>query len=522
MSLHLAYIKRVETTTIKNYLYRKPIVSIDCNGEPVSEYPSGDKGVLIKKMILLNIATYTKDNKLVSFEPIEQANQFLLSKAIEDGVLEISSISRGLVSYFSFLLELQLAWDEEFDEADFNALYDEPRPDWDHFPRIKQNKQTYLYRDGLKLLAINGDLAKSTAKNYISNVVNFYKYWLRKGYKFNNPPFEHEVVTLNLSANAFSMKGHYKKQIHTTDLRLKFSKSSRTGGTALESLRRDLKPFTPREWNALQNILMNTRRVLRHGDDIKLHSLPIEYTNHFMICRYSGLRREEAASLHCDQIVNPKMIINDVGEEVFEQPILNLGVGDKYKSFTKTPERGNKSRVTIIPASVMKSLYDYTQSERYQKRLIKFRSWCAEEIEAGNTSWFEGDDAINPDLDYLFLTQTGKPMMLRLGDFTNKWVEVRYTLNKSNSIGHKVTGSIHNLRSTFAVDLFRHLLNAKDSEGTLKFEPDVVLDRVSAMLGHESREMTMEYLEIAQDMPLGDEIYEDVLDYIGVFDGMES
>ncbi|EGI72762.1 hypothetical protein PH505_be00370 [Pseudoalteromonas distincta] len=32
----------------------------------------------------------------------------------------------------------------------------------------------------------------------------------------------------------------------------------------------------------------------------------------------------------------------------------------------------------------------------------------------------------------------------------------------------------------------------------------------------------MLYLKIAQDEPTGDEIYEDVLDYLGVLDGIED
>nr|WP_075518922.1 site-specific integrase [Moritella viscosa]SHO12221.1 Putative uncharacterized protein [Moritella viscosa] len=516
------YIKQVETTTIENYIYRKPIITINGNGEPICEYRENNKGTLIKKVNLLNIVTYKNDGKLVSFEPIEHVNQFLLAKAIDDGALDVANISRGLVHYFSFLLDLQAAWDEDFNEDEFDEVYDEPRPEWDYFPRSKLDRQTYLYRDGIKKLAIDGKLAKSTTKNYIGNVVHFYKYWLRRGYQFNNPPFDHEVVTLFFSANGFSIKAYQKKEVHTTDLRLKFSKSSRSGGTALENLRRDLKPFTSQEWKALQNILMKTRRVLRHGEDTKLQSLPLEYTHHFITCRYTGLRREETASLHGGQIINPEVIINESGEEVFKKPILNLGVGDKYQSFTKSLGLGNKSRVTIIPSSVMKSLYDYMQSERYQKRLSKFKSWCKSEIEKGHKYWFEGDDAINPNLDYLFLTQAGKPIFLRLGDVTNKWVEVRNTVNHSLALEYEVVGSIHNLRSTFAVDLFRHMLSAKDGEGRLKFTPDMALDRVSALLGHEDRSTTMEYLKIAQDMPMGDEIYEDVLDYIGVFDDMKA
>ncbi|MBF4274952.1 site-specific integrase, partial [Vibrio anguillarum] len=72
-----------------------------------------------------------------------------------------------------------------------------------------------------------------------------------------------------------------------------------------------------------------------------------------------------------------------------------------------------------------KMLYDYSQSDRYQKRLEKFKTWCKEQAEVGNTYLFEGDDAINPELEYLFITQSGKPMFTRLQDFTGRWIEIR-------------------------------------------------------------------------------------------------
>lgn len=511
---------QIEISTVTNYIYRKPLLFADDNGGIVSEYRKNNSGILIKKMPLLNVVEYDESDRLVSFEPLDVVNEFLMAKAIDDGVLELGTTAQGLAHYFTFILHKQAQWDSVYDEDDFNELYDEPRPAWNYLTRNKKKRITYQYRDGLQLLAVNGDLAKTTVKQYISSVVNFYKHWLRRGYSFNNPPFQHEVVTIHYEASASSMKPYQRKDIHTTDLRLKFSKSSRSGGTALENLRRDLKPFTDSEWKVIQDILMKSRRVIRHGDDSKLHSLPVEFCLHFMICRYSGMRREEAASLHCGQTLNPEVVIKD-GKEVFEQPVLNIGIGDEYESLTKTPDASNKSRVTIMPASLMKTLYDYTQSERYSKRLKKFNAWCKSEIEAGNTAYFEGDDAINPSLDYLFITQTGKPMFARLNDFTLRWGEVRHTANLSQSIERHIIGSIHNLRATFAVNLFRFLLRKVDEHGNPAITPDDALDRVSALLGHEDRATTMLYLKIAQDMPSSDEIYEDVLDYIGAFDDIE-
>ena len=113
-------------------------------------------------------------------------------------------------------------------------------------------------------------------------------------------------------------------------------------------------------------------------------------------------------------------------------------------------------------------------------------------------------------------------MFTRLQDFTGRWVEVRNTANLTQGLDQPIVGSLHNLRSTFAVNIFRHLLNKKDEFGNPSITPDEALDKVSALLGHEDISTTMEYLKIAQDMPSADEIYEDVLDYIGAFDDLEA
>ena len=81
-------------------------------------------------------------------------------------------------------------------------------------------------------------------------------------------------------------------------------------------------------------------------------------------------------------------------------------------------------------------------------------------------------------------------------------------------LGQKVNGSIHNLRSTFAVAIFRALLR--------KVSSDIALAIVSDLLGHEDIKTTMLYLKIAENAPTGDEIYEDVLDFVGVFDELEA
>lgn len=514
----------IEISSISNYVYQKPLVSIDESGEPQVTYRANGDKTYIKKLPLLYIAEYDYKGKLISYKSLDIVNEFLMTKSIDDGVLELRTDAQGLAHYFSFILDKQAEWDAEYDDDEFDPLYNNPRPEWNFFPRKKKERLTYQYRDGMKQLAIDGVLAKTTVRQYVSSVVSFYKHCLRQGIRFNNPPFQFETVSIYFEGSASSMKAYKRKQVHTTDMRIKFSKESRSGGTNLSNLRRDLKPFTNSEWKILQNILMKSRRVIRHGDNNKLHSLPIEFCLLPMICRNTGLRREEVASLHLGQIIKPKTTIKD-GKEIFETPVLDLGVGDKYQSLTKTAKDSaerNKSRVTKIPATLMQMLYEYTQSNRYRKRLEKFKTWCKEQLDVGNTHLFEGDDAINPKLEYLFITQSGKPMFTRLQDFTSRWVEVRNTANLTQGLDHTIVGSIHNLRATFAVNIFRHLLNKKDEYGNPAITPDDALDRVAALLGHEDINTTMEYLRIAQDIPSADEIYEDVLDYIGAFDDLES
>ncbi|OBU44482.1 integrase [Photobacterium phosphoreum] len=510
----------VETSTVKNYLYRRPLLEINENGEVVSRYRKNDKGVVIREIALLNIVGYKDNGKLVSFEPMDYANEFLLAHHIDNEKLSSNLLSRALVHYFSFVIQHQEAWDEDYDEDTFDELYDNPRPEWNNFPKRKSDKLTYLYSAALKDLVLNQEnpedaMARTTAKAYINAVVGFYKHHLIIGYQFNNPPFEHEIVKINYQTSGTNMKAYMTKAIHTTDLRLSFPKPSRSSGSPIENFRRDLRPFTNTEWQLAQNIITKTKRVVRHGKNAtQMASLPYEFSLHFMICRYAGLRREEAASLHLGQIIKPVKFVNESGKEVYKNEVLKFGVGAKYGSLTKTKESGNKNRETIMPARLMEELYDYTQSERYKKRLAKFKAYCKEQEEKGNTAIFSGDDAIDKNKEYLFITQTGMPMFTRLQDFTNRWVEVRNTVNHNLDIHRKMVGSLHNLRSTFAVDIFRRLLR--------KIDPDKALDIVSRLLGHEDYNTTQQYLKIAQELPSADEIYEDVLIYTGVLDGFSE
>lgn len=503
MSLHY----EIRTTEIKPYTYRTPLITINEYGDPQTEF-SKHSSVHIKKLVLLNLVGVDNTGHVVSYEPLEFVNRFLMSHHIDDDKQESDQYSKGLVHFFSFLLELQRTWDEEYDEELFDELIDLPRPRWDLMALRKSERITYQYRAALKRSVldepdISRRLARTTATAYINAVVKFYSFHIRKGYQFNNPPFDHELITVNYQAGGTSMRAYMSKQVHTTDLRLNFAKSKRNEGGTLPSARRDLKPLTNAEWQAAENILLNTQHVIKQVDcTMKMVSFPIEYCLFFIVCRYSGLRKEEAASIHLGQIFKPDL----------SKPILRIGVGGNYGSFTKSKGGGNKSRRTILPSATMQKLYEYSRSDRYRARLAKFKALCQKEREAGNDAFFDGEDGVDEFKQYLFISQTGKPFFTKLTEINTRWNEVRQTIKQFT--GLSVKGSPHNLRSTFGVNLFRVLLRSTTA--------DIAVALVSECLGHEDVQTTLLYLKIAQDEPSGDEIYEDVLDFIGVFDALKD
>lgn len=497
----------IKTTEIKPYTYRTPLIAVDGNGELSVEY-SKQHPTYIKKLTLLNLVGRDQSGSIVSYVPMDFANRFLMAHHIDDGKQESDQYSKGLVHFFSFLIELQRLWDEEYDEDLYDELVDLPRPTWDYFSVRKSQRITYQYREALKNAVLNESepelrIARTTATAYMNAVVKFYSFHIRNGYQFNNPPFEHEVATIHFQAGGTSMKAYMSKAVHTTDLRLNFGRSKRNEGGALPSARRDLKPLTNNEWKEVENILINTQKIVKKIDGkFKIATLSIEYCLFFLVARFTGLRKEEVASLHKGQIVKPNL----------SKPIMRIGVGGEYGSLTKTKGGGNKSRLTIIPTQTMQMLYEYGRSERYQKRLVKFKELCKAKREAGDDAFFDGEDGIDEKKEYLFISETGKPFFTKLSEANTRWNEVRSAVEQKT--GKKVVGTVHNLRSTFAVALFRALLR--------KTKTDIALALVSECLGHEDEATTLIYLKIAQDEPTGDEIYEDVLDYLGVFDAIEE
>lgn len=493
-------------TEIKPYTFRTPVAIVNENGDANVTYPNDDV-IYIKQITFLNLVGRDKNRNIVSYEPMDYVNVFLMSHHIDDGKEESAQYSKGLIHYFSFLITLQDVWDNKYDEELFDELVDLSRPRWDFIASRKAQRITYLYRNALKNSVLNEldpnlRLARTTATAYMNAVIKFYSFHIRQGYEFNNPPFDHEVVVVNFQTSSSSMKAYMSRAVHTTDLRLNFPKSKRNEGGSLPEARKDLRPLASQQWKCVENILLNTKVVLKNVKGQKKSvRLAEEYCLFFLVARYTGLRKEEIASLHCGQIFKPNI----------NRTMLQLGVGDRYGSLTKSKSGANKSRETLIPSAVMQLLYEYTCSIRYHFRLEKYKALCHKKREQGEDAFFESIDGVDETKNYLFISNSGLPFFLKLTELNSRWSEVRDTVKTVS--GRTIQGTIHNLRATFAVAIFRALLK--------KTTPDAAVAFVSSLLGHENISTTLLYLKIAQNDSTGDEIYEDVLDYLGIFNESE-
>lgn len=433
--------------------YRTPVAVIDADGVAQLQYLN-DPIQTNNITFLYRVTRDSKTNNVLTSEPIDVANIYLMSKRLNDGSKSLSTPIRGLIHYFGFLERINMKWDD--------------------MPIRKSNRPTYKYKAALEASYLSQEpeehLAITTCKNYMNAVVNFYKHYLRIGVRFNEDPFEHELVFVNLKNNYQHMKSSNRKEVHTTDLRLKIGRDRRNDGTSQE-----LFPLSQKEWEEVDKVIRLERKVIANktGQD-RLSPLACEYSLMFLLARYTGLRREEFATLKERHVFKPNQSDKEKG-------FCSIDIGPSYNSMTK----GNVDRTIHIPVSLMNELHSYIGSERYIKRRNKFKAHFGE---------------TEPNI---FITTSGKTF--GLASINARWVEVRNTV--STRLNHYFNPKLHNLRSTFAVEKMKSLLNRG-------MKPSDTLTYIQDRLGHVNESTTLHYLKLAQGELGGHEIFENILEHL--------
>lgn len=420
--------------------FKTPSSTVDKEtGEIYISYSDESSGKQINKVNFLYYITFDDDGNCISYEPVTPVNNFLIDLKINHDIKDTNHISNGLIHYFSKLIEWGLEWDE--------------------FPYRESSRPTYKFRkyltDAVKSVDSELKLQGSTAKNYMSAVRRLYSYYLTKNYKFANPPMQHELIDIFIEADGTSMNPFRKIAVSSSDLRLKVPSSSK------KDRERPLKGLNDDEWNYVNEILKSKRKIIKNkGCGVyKEESLPIEYSYMCMVMRWAGVRREEAVTLRKSHIKQPTRQELKLGEVILDISPYN-GVNTK----NGTP------RTIKFPAKLMKELYKYINSRRYKRREDKF---------------FNGQTRPN-EQPYLFMKSTGNKY--NNNSLNCRWSEIRETIRKGHGVEffHKQ----HNLRSTFAINKLKALLNAGYKHGD-------ALSKLQDEMGHMDTNTTKSYLDQA-------------------------
>lgn len=389
-----------------------------------------------------------------SGQPVSVVNNWLIYLKASKYRKQVNTQVQALLHYFSFLDELNLEWDE--------------------MPVTSRNKPTYRFSKHLKDAVRTSSLARTTANNYLGSVVNFYKFYLAKGYPFINPPFNYETVKVRVEGSYEYMRDKFI-YANTTDIRLNLPKDSSFGGVS-----RSLLPLSDREWALVDDVCRVRGKAVSNQNNQSISvNLSQEYKLTIALARYTGLRREELITFRSKFIYRPsnkqlnnKYLIHTDG--VFISP--QLGVETK----------GSVSRTIELPAALMMNLHKYINSNRYIKRRKLFEQNYPSEAD-------------NPPV---LITQNGHYYALRT--FNARWGEVRNAVRvKHQKFDHK----FHNLRSTYAVNRLKELLNKGVKEGD-------ALDYIQSVMGHKSRNTLLLYLKFCKEELSANEVFEQTLDFI--------
>lgn len=386
---------------------------------------------------------------------IRVANNWLIHLKANLRKKEVNTQAQALLHYFTFLNEIGMSWDE--------------------MPISIRLRPTYAFRKHLREMFKRGELARSTANSYMGSVINLYKFYLARDHFFAYPPFKYEVVRLHRNSSHEYMKNNFI-HVDTTDLRLKLPSDTRHFG-----LSRKLIPLGSKEWQAVESVYkilgMGISNSAGKGNEVPLSEeckLAIE------LSRYSGLRRSEIITLRAKEIYKPD------AEQLKKKYLINT------EGLLLDPRQGVETkngtiRTAEIPAELMQTLYDYINSSKYIKRRNRYQELYPEHKD-------------NPPL---LLNQNGKPYAAKTLDA--RWCEIRNAVRKElPNFSHK----FHNLRSTYAVERLKELLNAGLREGK-------TLDYLQSVMGHKSRATLLGYLKFCEEETMtANEVHEKALNII--------
>lgn len=375
---------------------------------------------------------------------VEPVNQWFIHLKNTRRLENLSSYSRAMKHYWTFLESEKLIWDI--------------------FPQAKGIKPTYRYRnEGLLKHVKTGALAYSTANTYMAHVVQFYLWAAYERYyiiRENHKPFEIEFVSIKKN----DMLSHMmpKFVVQTTDLRIRVPKDSFSQNT------RGLKPLSQAMLTHLAIQLRNASCELR------------------LICLLGaqcGLRIEEASGFTL-------MALNQAVQRAGSRTHYEITIGPR----NGVPTKYNKTRAIEITETLLSDLQRYAISERRLNRLDKLLNHIqlhhnaaldsrdsqlsSQGLRKGIVDLLDTANHYEP----LFISQQGNPYLP--STIGTRFGEIRCAIIKS---GTKFEHKFHDLRCSYATYRLHSLLEAG-------IEPADALSLLMGWMGHKNESTTWKYL----------------------------
>ena len=373
----------------------------------------------------INTPVIIAGSTIISDELLELVNIFILNKATGN-LVDLQPTAKGMLCWLKFIVENNI-----------NPF--EPT-------KMKIDSPTHGFK--LYLLEIiakhpneaasPNKIASSTASSYMNTVKSFYEFLIGNKLVPADGFFEHVVRSTGEG-----------RKVNSSDLHIKVPK---TQGPSL-------RPLPPEKQ---KDFLMG------------LQLLPEEHQLAFRMMYYCGLRIYEAATV-------PALLFD---EEVIAKSraefIDGLQIGPHNGCHTKF----SKKRPMFMTRPLYEQILDYKCSERYEKRLRKWRTNYGEEA------------AIEP----LFITPKGHTYTAKT--IYSQWHLLKQGLaTQGTTLDHKP----HDLRATFATNYLG---------AALKHYPENVDEAIASVkewMGHEDESTTMKYIRFLSNKKIAIQVA-DVMD----------
>lgn len=322
--------------------------------------------------------------------------------------------------------------------------------------RAKYWLPVYRFRKFLIDLIQAKSLGRDSANLYMTHVRQFYE-WARRRGTIEKLPFEYQQLHIKRSNDHSDINSIFSMAHHSSGITVQTSDLTIPKKYRQKSLPSDqLSPYTTEELSALyvtQYLKSSSRRL---WVDLAL---------------FTGMRAFEIALFLDVHVVDPS--ISDVSSY--------------YATITG---KGNKERQILIPRTLMQRLWHYKNCDERIRRVMKW------EVKNGT----------NIDKP-LFINRSGSGISEK--SVSNTAIFARKELARTGCVLER---SFHDLRSTYATNLAKYMLDKGLEPGFIEF-------KLMALLGHSNFSTTRKYLNFARAVTFDSEMkgWSDT-----IFDGIDT